>query len=55
MHYVVLAGLDPAHDIVLMNDPAQRKLLKEDRLKFAHEWDAAERWTLLAVPQAGSR
>jgi ABC-type bacteriocin/lantibiotic exporter with double-glycine peptidase domain len=54
MHYVVLAGLDPAHGIVLMNDPAQRKLLKEDRSKFAHEWEAAERWTLLAVPQAVS-
>ena len=55
LHYVVVTGLDSEHGIVLMNDPAQRKLLKEDRSKFGHEWGAAERWTLLAVPENGSR
>jgi ABC-type bacteriocin/lantibiotic exporter with double-glycine peptidase domain len=51
LHYVVLAGLDVEHGIVLMNDPAQRKLLKEDRSSFVQEWNAAENWTLLALPQ----
>lgn len=50
LHYVVVAGLgDDA--TILVNDPAQRKLLKEDRSSFDHEWSAAGRWTLLAVPQ----
>lgn len=54
LHYVVVAGLDPERQLVLLNDPAQRKLLKEDRSRFEHEWDAAGHWTLLAVPLAGS-
>lgn len=52
LHYVVVAGLDPASHSVLVNDPAQRKLLKQDRLRFEHEWAAAGHWTLLAVPDA---
>jgi ABC-type bacteriocin/lantibiotic exporter with double-glycine peptidase domain len=48
LHYVVVAGLDES--VVLMNDPAQRKLLKEERSTFQREWDAAGNWTLLAVP-----
>ncbi len=55
LHYVVVVGLDPEHQLVLVNDPARRKLLKEDRGRFEQEWDAAERWTLLAVPQNGSQ
>src|ERR1700688_196153 len=31
LHYVVVAGLDQERKLVLLNDPAQRKLLKEDR------------------------
>jgi uncharacterized protein YvpB len=51
LHYVVVAGIDAAQQLVLINDPAQRKLLKEDRSSFEHEWSATEKWTLLAVPQ----
>jgi predicted double-glycine peptidase len=50
LHYVVVAGLDEPEQLVLLNDPAQRKLLKEDRSQFQHEWEAAQHWTLLAVP-----
>jgi ABC-type bacteriocin/lantibiotic exporter with double-glycine peptidase domain len=51
LHYVVVAGLDPEHHLVLLNDPAQRKLLNQDRSRFEQEWNAAARWTLLAVPK----
>jgi ABC-type bacteriocin/lantibiotic exporter with double-glycine peptidase domain len=55
LHYVVVAGLDQDRQLVLLNDPAQRKLLKEDRSRFEREWKDAGGWTLLALPQAGSR
>jgi ABC-type bacteriocin/lantibiotic exporter with double-glycine peptidase domain len=55
LHYVVVAGLDLDHHVVLLNDPAQRKLLKEDDSRFEQEWKAAGRWTLLAVPETASR
>jgi ABC-type bacteriocin/lantibiotic exporter with double-glycine peptidase domain len=51
LHYVVVVGLEPR--LVLLNDPAQRKLLKEDRSRFEQEWKSAGRWTLLALPEAG--
>jgi ABC-type bacteriocin/lantibiotic exporter with double-glycine peptidase domain len=51
LHYVVIAGLDSQSDLVLVNDPAQRKLLKQERSSFEREWSAAGKWTLLAVPQ----
>jgi ABC-type bacteriocin/lantibiotic exporter with double-glycine peptidase domain len=54
LHYVVVAGLDQERQLVLLNDPAQRKLLKEDRSRFEQEWKAAGGWTLLALPEAGS-
>jgi ABC-type bacteriocin/lantibiotic exporter with double-glycine peptidase domain len=54
LHYVVVAGLDHERQLVLLNDPAQRKLLKEDRSRFEQEWKAAARWTLLALPEDGS-
>ena len=52
LHYVVVAGLDPERQLVLLNDPAQRKLLKEERFRFEQEWKGAGRWTLLALPEA---
>lgn len=55
LHYVVVAGVDPEHQLVLLNDPAQRKLLKEDKSRFEREWKAAGHWTLLAVPAVPSR
>jgi ABC-type bacteriocin/lantibiotic exporter with double-glycine peptidase domain len=54
LHYVVVAGLDQERQLVLLNDPAERKLLKEDRSRFELEWNAAGGWTLLAVPETGS-
>jgi ABC-type bacteriocin/lantibiotic exporter with double-glycine peptidase domain len=50
-HYVVVVGLDTKQNLVLVNDAAQRKLLKEDRGSFEKEWSAVGRWTLLAVPR----
>ena len=51
LHYVVVVGLDPARQVVLLNDPAERKLVKQDRSRFEQEWNAAGGWTLLAVPE----
>lgn len=54
LHYVVVAGIDDAEQVVLLNDPAQRKLLKEARKEFEREWKVTGNWTLLAVPEANS-
>ena len=51
-HYVVVSGLDSSQNLVLMNDPAQRKLLKQDRSSFEREWSATGKWTLLALPES---
>ncbi len=51
LHYTVVAGVDSPEHLLLMNDPAQRKLLKVDRMRFEHEWRATGNWTLLAVPK----
>lgn len=50
LHYVVVAGMDWENQIVLVNDPAQRKLLKHDRSAFEKQWSATGKWTLLALP-----
>jgi ABC-type bacteriocin/lantibiotic exporter with double-glycine peptidase domain len=55
LHYLVVAGLDGESGTVLVNDPAQRKLLKQDRASFEREWSATDRWTLLALPQLDNR
>ena len=41
--------------MVMVNDPAQRKLLQQDRPSFEREWSAAGKWTLLALPQTQPR
>src|SRR5262249_35188084 len=51
LHYVVVAGLDWKQDLVLTNDPAERKLLKQTRSGFEKAWKATDNWTLLAVPR----
>ncbi len=53
LHYVVVTGVGP--EMVMVNDPAQRKLLQRDRSGFEREWSAAGKWTLLALPQSQSR
>lgn len=50
LHYVVIDGVDPAHAAVMMNDPAERKLLTEERARFEKDWSATHNWLLLAVP-----
>jgi predicted double-glycine peptidase len=51
LHYVVVAGLDEQQAMVMVNDPAVRKLLQWDRPTFEKQWRAAGNWMLLAVPQ----
>jgi ABC-type bacteriocin/lantibiotic exporter with double-glycine peptidase domain len=51
LHYVLVTGLEWKQGLVLVNDPAQRKLRKQDRPSFEREWGAAGKWTLLALPQ----
>jgi predicted double-glycine peptidase len=55
LHYVVVAGLDTRAGIVMLNDPARRKLLKQDRADFEKQWSGANKWTLLAVPQPDAK
>ncbi len=50
LHYVVVVGLDWQEGVVLVNDPAQRKLLKMDLNIFEKRWRPMHNWTLLAVP-----
>jgi hypothetical protein len=51
LHYVVVTGVDPLQNLVLVNDPAQRKLLSVSRQDFERDWKATENWTMLAVPE----
>jgi ABC-type bacteriocin/lantibiotic exporter with double-glycine peptidase domain len=51
LHYVVIVGIDPGRNYLLMNDPAQQKMLRISREGFESEWRATGNWTLLAVPQ----
>jgi uncharacterized protein YvpB len=50
-HYVVVTGLDEQRRLVLVNDPQGRKLTKVHQTRFEKDWEAAGRWTLLALPQ----
>lgn len=53
-HYVVVTGVDWGRNVVLVNDPAERKLLPQERARFESQWKAADNWTLLAVPAAAA-
>ena len=55
LHYVVIDGVDTTRGLVKMNDPAERKLLSEERATFEKDWSATQNWTLLAVPAQSSR
>jgi ABC-type bacteriocin/lantibiotic exporter with double-glycine peptidase domain len=52
LHYAVVTGFDSSQNLVLLNDPARRKLLKQDRASFEREWSATGKWTLLALPES---
>jgi hypothetical protein len=49
LHYVVVAGVDSARQLVWLNDPAGRKLEAMSRAEFEERW--MDNWTLLALPQ----
>jgi ABC-type bacteriocin/lantibiotic exporter with double-glycine peptidase domain len=49
-HYLVVAGIDMKQGIILVNDPARRKLLKLKRIEFEKGWTGSSNWTLLALP-----
>ncbi len=51
LHYVVVVGVDAAHQYVYLNDPAQQKMLRISREGFEREWKGTDNWTLLAVPR----
>jgi ABC-type bacteriocin/lantibiotic exporter with double-glycine peptidase domain len=51
LHYVVVVGVDSERSLILINDPAGRKLEKLDRRSFEKGWRASGNWTLLAIPQ----
>ncbi len=55
LHYVVVDGVDPGRGLVTMNDPAERKLLSQERAAFEKDWSATGNWMLLAVPASSSR
>jgi ABC-type bacteriocin/lantibiotic exporter with double-glycine peptidase domain len=52
LHYVVVVGLDSEQNLILLNDPADRKLVKLGGSKFEKEWKGTGHWMLLAVPQS---
>lgn len=54
LHYVVVAGLDWEQRLVLVNDPAERKLLEQEWSHFERQWKGAGNWTLLAIPREGT-
>jgi hypothetical protein len=51
LHYEVVAGLNPEERIMLVNDPARRKLMKVRWSDFENAWKATDDWTLLALPR----
>lgn len=55
LHFAVVAGMDSQNGIILVNDPAERKLRKMDRATFEKQWGGAQRWTLLALPEQSGR
>lgn len=51
LHYIVVAGLDLSRNLIVVNDPARRKLMKIHRAEFEKRWRTTGNWTLLALPQ----
>jgi ABC-type bacteriocin/lantibiotic exporter with double-glycine peptidase domain len=54
LHYVVVVGIEGERRLILVNDPARRKLLKQEWSDFEKEWKGAGNWALLAVPLTGA-
>jgi predicted double-glycine peptidase len=53
-HFVVVTGWNDSENVVLINDPARRKLLKLDRKEFEKSWEQTSCWTLLALPPSSN-
>jgi len=51
LHYVAIVGIDVARNLVLLNDPATRKLARMDRAHFEKQWEGTSNWMLLAIPR----
>jgi ABC-type bacteriocin/lantibiotic exporter with double-glycine peptidase domain len=51
LHYVVVAGIRPDDQMILLNDPDDKKLASMEWPTFEKEWKAMRNWTLLAVPK----
>ena len=51
LHYVVVAGMDAADAVILVNDPARQPHFPLSRAAFEKEWSREDNWTLLALPQ----
>lgn len=51
LHYVVVAGLDSDQRLVMINDPARRKLMKVNWQEFERDWAITDHWTLLGIPR----
>jgi hypothetical protein len=50
LHYVVVAGIDANEGLILLNDPASRKLRAMHRADFESRWHVTSNWALLASP-----
>jgi ABC-type bacteriocin/lantibiotic exporter with double-glycine peptidase domain len=50
-HYLVVVGIDSKQELILVNDPSERKLMKMRLPDFEQRQRATENWTLLAVPK----
>jgi hypothetical protein len=46
----VVVGMADGEQTVLVNDPAQRKLLRQSRASFERQWSVTGKWTVLALP-----
>lgn len=55
LHYVVIDGIDSTHGLITMNDPAERKLMTQERAGFEEDWSATHNWMLLAVPASAQK
>ncbi len=51
-HFVVVAGMEPGGQYVVLNDPGGRKMIKYPWKDFEREWARTGHWTLLVLPQA---
>jgi ABC-type bacteriocin/lantibiotic exporter with double-glycine peptidase domain len=50
LHYVVVTGINWRENLVLLNDPAGKKLSQMEESEFERRWGSAGNWTLLPLP-----